>query len=94
MVTYEYEVNENGEGLFQERQNVTSNYLHNYVCFESGYIRYLVTSGPEAALFDFFESQFQHDSHFERIFNSKQLFFLCNFKIHTIIQFSSSVHNF
>ncbi|XP_043288251.1 uncharacterized protein fs(1)N [Venturia canescens] len=69
VITYEFEFNENGEGLFQEHQNVTSNNLRNLVCFESGHVRYLVTSGPEAALFDLVESEFQHDPYSERVFN-------------------------
>ena len=72
-VIYEYKGDKNKEGLFLEHEIVTSNGLRNLICFESGHIRYLVTSGPEAVLYNFFENEFQHDSDTEHVFYGKSI---------------------
>lgn len=64
---YEYRPTTEGR-IFQNLQTIESYNLKNFVCFESGYLPFLATSGPEAGLFHFVDGEFQFNTESESNF--------------------------
>ncbi|KAK2582473.1 hypothetical protein KPH14_004779 [Odynerus spinipes] len=69
VLLYEHVGRDYIHGQFEPSQTIKSNDLKNFICFESGYMQYLATSGPESALFNFFDNEFQYSSETEDFFN-------------------------
>lgn len=74
---YEHKGNDYVHGMFEYWQTIKSNDLNNFVCFESGHMQYLATSGRESALFHFSDNEFQYNSETEDFFNGKQFISYC-----------------
>ncbi|XP_035739608.1 uncharacterized protein LOC118449304 [Vespa mandarinia] len=70
VLLYEHNGNNYVHGTFEFWQTIKSNDLNNFVCFESGHMQYLATSGRESALFHFLDNEFQYNSETEDFFNA------------------------
>ncbi|KAF7383967.1 hypothetical protein HZH68_014724 [Vespula germanica] len=77
VLLYEHKGNDYVYGMFEYWQTIKSNDLNNFVCFESGHMQYLATSGRESALFHFSDNEFQYNSETEDFFNGKQFISYC-----------------
>lgn len=58
---------------FEKYQVIKFNKLTNFVCFESGYIKYLAVGGKELRLFRFFEDEFKDNVETNLYFNGKTM---------------------
>lgn len=76
VILYEHKGNDYVHGMFKYWQTIISNDLNNFVCFESGHMHYLATSGRESALFHFLDNEFQYNSESEGFFNGKHILLL------------------
>ncbi|XP_076237942.1 female sterile (1) Nasrat [Calliopsis andreniformis] len=79
---YEYK-NTTEASIFQELQTIKSQDLKNFVCFESGYLQFLAISGPEAALFHFFEGEFQYNAESESSFDISEISWVRDVRLNT-----------
>ncbi|XP_063976811.1 uncharacterized protein LOC135162367 [Diachasmimorpha longicaudata] len=56
---YDYTNENSKEAYFEASSSFESPGLNHFACFQSGHILYLGTTGPNAAIFDYFEGKFQ-----------------------------------
>ncbi|XP_076477923.1 female sterile (1) Nasrat isoform X2 [Bombus vancouverensis nearcticus] len=79
---YEYRPTTEGR-IFQKLQTIESYNLKNFVCFESGYLQFLATSGPEAGLFHFVDGEFQFNTESEHNFDVSEISRVTNVNVDT-----------
>jgi len=60
---------------FEKFEVIKFNKLVNFVCFESGYIKYLAVGGKELRLFRFFEDEFKDNVETDLYFSGKIIVF-------------------
>ncbi|KAF3425333.1 hypothetical protein E2986_03027 [Frieseomelitta varia] len=79
---YKYKTTIEGS-IFQYLQTIESYNLRNFVCFESGYLQFLSTSGPEAGLFHLVNGEFQFNTEAESNFDISEISWVTNVKLDT-----------
>lgn len=68
VLLYEYKDEDVNKCVFKEVQQITMNGLINTVCFSSGYMHYLATSGATSHLFKYESNTFMNDKTIEHVF--------------------------
>lgn len=71
---YEYKDEYIAKCIFKNVQNITINNLINLVCFESGNVHYLATSGSISNLFKLNNNHFFRDESMTEIFNGNDIY--------------------
>ncbi|KAG7197315.1 hypothetical protein KM043_018433 [Ampulex compressa] len=83
IILYEYTEIPTEQGRFQYQQTIKSHDLKNFICFESGYLQYLVISGPQAGLYSLFEDEYEYNEESAENFDLADIVWIKNIPIKT-----------